>query len=398
MTRLKSLLLASVAALAGLAVVAPWAPAQPEAKPPRITLVFHREADKAVPSASMRFGIIVPGDKKRLTFDPMGRSSNTCLKIDGNERLLGTAPGQWLTKEAKLGADPAGRERIGLRSTWLYPDEKVEVTQTVEIAQGQQTFDVDTCWIRYTIENKDDREHKVGLRFLLDTLIGTNDGAPYIVPGESSLCETFREYQSADKAPEFVQALESLDFKKPGVVAHLKLKLGGALEPPDRALLTSWPDPRLKLPNALGTNTLWAVPTVPITKTKDSAAVLYWNEKELPAGGKRELGFTYGLGNFSANAAGDLGIVLGGAFKAGTDVTVLALVKNPPAGQTLTLRHTEGLERVGGAETLPVPAASGVSKVSPVTWKVRATKAGTYCVGIESSNGSFHHQGVKIGK
>lgn len=379
-------------------VIAPGAAAQPDAKTPRIALAFHREADKVVASASMRFGIFLPDMKKSLTFDAMGRTSNVCLKIDGNERLLGGAPGQWLTKEAKLGTDAAGRERIGLRSIWLYPDEKVEVTQTVEVSRGQQTFDVDTCWIRYTLENKDEREHKVGLRFLLDTLIGTNDGAPYIVPGESSLCETLREYQGVDKVPEFVQALESLDFKEPGVVAHLKLKVGGALEPPGRAMLTSWPNPQLKLPGAQGTNTLWAVPAAPITRTKDSAAVLYWDEKELPAGGKRDLGFTYGLGNFSANAAGDLGVILSGAFKAGTDVTVLALVKNSPAGQALTLRLTDGLERVGGAETLPVPAASGVNRVSPVTWKVRAAKAGTFCVGIESSKGAFHHQGVRIGK
>lgn len=387
-------------ALALFAAFTPWAPAQPEARTPRIALTFHREADKIVPSASMRFGIFLPDNKKSLTFDGTGggRSSNVCLKIDGSERLLGGVPGQWLTKEGKLGTDAAGRERIGLRSTWLYPDEKIEVVQTVEVARGQQSFDVDTCWIRYTLENKDEREHKVGLRFLLDTLIGTNDGAPYLVPGEPALCDSFREYQGSEKVPEFVQALESFDFKKPGVVAHLKLKVGGALEPPGRVLLTSWPDPRLKLAPAQGTNTLWTVPAVPIVKTKDSAAVLYWDEKELPAGGKRELGFTYGLGNFSANAAGDLGIVLSGAFKAGTDVTVLALAKNPSAGQSLTLRLTEGLERVAGAEMQTVPAAGPVNRISPVTWKVRAAKAGTFSVGIESSKGAFHHQGVKIGK
>lgn len=380
--------------------------AGPEADAPRIALGFHKEPDKEVRFASMRFGIVLPGvpnpvkprELKRLTYDRLGRTSNVCVKIEGAQRLLGNSPGQWLVKEAKLGNDAAGRERNGLRSVWLYPDEKVEITQAVEVTRGQQTFNIDTCWVRYLIENKDEQPHRVGLRFLLDTFIGTNDGAPFIVPGEALLCETSRDYAGADKVPEFVQALESFDFKNPGVVAHLKLKLGEPVEPPSRVILGSWPDPLLKIPGAKGSDTLWNVPIASIQKSQDSAAVLYWDEKELPAGGKRELAFSYGLGNFSASTAGDLGIILAGTFKAGADMTVLGLLKNPAAGQTVTLRLTDGLERVGGAETQAIPSSSSISKVSPVTWRVRAAKEGTFAVGVESSTGSLHHQGVKIQK
>src|SRR5438132_9670049 len=113
-----------------------------------------------------------------------------------------------------------------MRTTWQLQGKKVAVTQIVEVGKGRQTFAVDTCRIVYTIENKDSEAHRVGLRFLLDTFIGTNDGAPFIIPGDSELCQTMKEFSGA-KIPDFVQALESLDFKKPGVIAHLQLKMGG---------------------------------------------------------------------------------------------------------------------------------------------------------------------------
>jgi hypothetical protein len=364
---------------------------------PKIALRFHAEPDKRVKAATMRFGISLPGLKspnkpkedKKLTWDPQGITSTVCLKIDGEEILFGYPPGTWKEKEGEL--------RGGMRSVWQLPGKKLIITQAVTIGRGTQTFAVDTCHVRYTIENQDDKPHQVGLRFLLDTFIGTNDGAPFIIPGESQLCDTMKEF-SSDKIPEFVQALESMDFKKPGVIAHLRLKAGGGLEPPGRVAFTSWPDPLLKVPGADAWMTKWKVPLVSIQDSMDSAAVLYWDEKEIPAGGKRTLGFTYGLGNFSANAARNLGLILAGDFQVNSDVTVLALVKGAEAKDTLTLHVTDGLARSQGTETQTVPAAKGEAKVSPVTWKVRPLRAGTFAVGIESSTGAFHHQGMRINK
>jgi len=364
---------------------------------PKIALRFHTEPDKRVKAATMRFGMSLPGLKnpekpredKKLTWDAQGITSTVCLKIDGEETLFGYPPGEWQEKEGKL----AG----GMRSTWQFPAKKVVVTQMVEVGKGRQTFAVDTCRIRYTIDNTDSEPHRVGLRFLLDTFIGTNDGAPFIIPGENELCETMKEF-SGDKVPDFAQALESLNFKKPGVIAHINFKMGGGVEPPGRVAFTSWPDLLLKVPGADAWMTKWKVPLISIQTSKDSAAVLYWEEKEIAAGEKRTLGFTYGLGNFSANAAGNLGVILAGNFQADSDFTVLALVKDAKAKDTLTLHLTDGLARSDGAETQTIPPAKGEARVSPVTWKVRPLRPGTFAVGIETSSGAFHHQGVRINK
>src|SRR5207253_1440617 len=82
-------------------------------------------------------------------------------------------------------------------------------------------------------------------------------------------------------------------------------KLGGGVEPPSRVLLTHWTE-RLDQ---------WDVPERPISgpPQPDSAVVLYWQEKPLAAGHKRELGFSYGLGSLSI-AQGKLGVSVGGSF------------------------------------------------------------------------------------
>ena len=48
---------------------------------------------------------------------------------------------------------------------------------------GEQSRRLDTCLVRYVIENTDVRSHRVGLRFMLDTFIGANDGVPFTIPG-----------------------------------------------------------------------------------------------------------------------------------------------------------------------------------------------------------------------
>jgi hypothetical protein len=376
-----------------------------KAAEPEIKILFHEEAKMA----TMRFGILLPKLKvlksqesplgvKQLTYHPVGLTSNTCVKIDGEERLFGSAPGKWVQRKAGLGKDAQGKERQGARSVWLYPEEKVCITQTVEVVRGDQTGNVDTCRVQYLIENKDEEEHDVGLRFLLDTLVGTNDGAPFIIPGDRALCETDRDYKGADKVPPFAQALERLDFKGPGVVAHLQLKVPG-LEPPARVTLGAWPNPdSVKVPAAKGHLTLWNVPVASIKQTQDSAAVLYWAEKKLDAGGKREVGFTYGLGNFASDKSGRLGVILGGPFQAGGELIVLALVKAPQEGQTVTLKLPADFELVKGQkETQEVPRPQGAgSDVAPVTWTVRTPRAGVFAFRVESSNGAAHRQGVRI--
>ncbi len=402
---------------------------------PRIALTFHDEpvevtlgvsgfkpgdavAERgrvpAVWEPSMRFGLVLLGpdgrpSPGRLTFEEQGLTNNVCVRLDGNEWLFGERPfrrsdgrmmrswpGRWKERDRPL---PSGR---GRQSVWVYDAEQVEITQTVEIVRGPQSGLFDTCLVRYRIDNRDRRPHRVGLRFLLDTYIGRNDGVPFLIPGRAQLCSDRLDFHGAE-VPDFIQALERENLADPGTVARVQLRPGGDLESPTRVTLGAWPNPKLadRDPRCDQEKTLWEVPVLPIRSLSpaDSAVTIYWAERLLPPEGTREVGFTYGLGNVSSGEGGQLGLTVGGAFVPGGEFTVTALVSNPVAGQTVALTLPPEFELVEGAAEQRVPPLppGAPSPNSPVSWRVRAgPKEGTYNIQVRSSTGVSQAQAVRI--
>src|SRR5204863_292890 len=104
----------------------------------------------------------------------------------------GSRPGGRFPPEARGLRRPPDRARAGARSVWRIngvPERlmNVEVTQTVEVVPGEQSARLDTALIRYTLTNLGKTPHTVGIRFLLDTYIGENDGVPFTIPGRAGL-------------------------------------------------------------------------------------------------------------------------------------------------------------------------------------------------------------------
>jgi hypothetical protein len=383
---------------------------------------------------SLRFGILA--GKKKLTFDERGASNNACLKIDGKELILGNAltgekdpttgnlkplRGRWLKDKqdrvlTPLGKTKDGRKRDGYKAVFLFEDSKIQVTQTVEVVPNPEPRRVkdkdgsikemrllDTVLVKYEIENKDTRSHQVGLRFLLDTFIGTNDGVPFTIPGVNALCDSKREF--IGDIPDYIEALEYKDVKRPGTVANIAFRFPG-LETPGRVTLGVWPKTAInkilqdeKSPLvARAQHTEWEVPflTMQAVKPPDSAVTMYWNPKELAPGKKkkRTVGFAYGLGNFAGG--GRIGLSTSKFIRASDTFTVTALISNPKPGETVTLTLPEGLELKEGEKTQDVPRASGKSNNSPVTWKVIANKTGQYRIRVKSSNGDKKSKAVPV--
>ncbi|MBI1918820.1 MAG: hypothetical protein HYS12_29365 [Planctomycetes bacterium] len=359
---------------------------------PRIEVRFHED---------MRFGVLMrqqQGEPKKLTFSENGLTNNTVLRIDGPERVSGSADNaRWLEQEAPLGKTPDGRERIGRRSVYLFAG-GVEVAQIVEVVPGDQAVEVkpgeyrrllNTCLIRYTITNKGTRVRSVGLRFLLDTFIGANDGVPFTVPRQG-LVTTFADFDRPEKVPDFIQALERPDLGNPGTIAHLTLRLGGQLEPPNKVRLTHWVS-----------TVSWGLPLVSITENRhDSACVLTWDERALEPGKTREVGFAYGLGNVSTEGTGALGVTLArGVFQPEEVFEVTAYVNKPLPGETLTLELPSGfrLEEGEAKREVPQPAASAEDRRSVVTWTVRAAgQQKNYKLVVRSSRGVAQTKAVIV--
>jgi hypothetical protein len=371
---------------------------------------------------SMRFGLVArdpkdPGRPKRLTFKPNGLTNNTVVRLDGNEWIFGdkapvtadgreigpTWPGHWSDREHHIeeARDGGAWVQRGVQSVWVYDDQHVVVTQTVDVVPGEQSHRLDTCRVRYKIENKDTVDHRVGLRFLLDTYIGDNDGVPFLLPGRKQLYDTMMDLNRRHEVPDFMQALEKPDLSHPGTIAHLQLKLGGSLEPPDRVTLGAWPNAGLSDRRCREESTLWEVPLFSMQSLRppDSAVTIYWDARNLPPGTSREVGFAYGLGAVASDEGGQLGLTVGGSFVPEGQFTVTAYVRNPRPGQTVTLEVPEGFTLVDGERQQPVPPLppEASSRISPVTWKVQAPpREGQYTLKVQSSTGVSQKQDVTI--
>jgi hypothetical protein len=323
-----------------------------------------------------------------------------------------------------LGQDRTGRERDGARSVWLLERFKekeynVQVTQTVEVVPGEQSGRLDTCLVRYTLENRDRVAHDVGIRFLLDTFIGNNDGVPFTIPGRPGLCSTRERFDRPQDVPDYIQALEHGDLLNPGTVAHLQFRLGNRLEAPTRVQLGGYPDAPLRdlgYAQALAWYTPWDVPFVNIRELvdrarelkerpprppiPDSAVVLYWHPRPLAPGEKREVGFTYGLGSVaSAEGEGKLLLTVGGRTVRGGEFTLTALRHQPVPGERLKLTLPAGgwFELLSPAEQDVPRVAPGASRpISTVTWRLKALRSGRVAVVVRSSAGVAQKQSVRI--
>jgi hypothetical protein len=370
---------------------------------------------------SMRFGLVMAGRGSsegdlKLTCAPHGETNNTVVRLDGDEWIfgerpfrtldgqeLGDWPGRWLIQDEELGKTADGTERTGRRSTWVYDREHVEITQIVELVAGEQYSDCDTCVVRYRMENRDTHVHRVGLRFLLDTFIGKNDGAPFLIPGTRQLCDTMLDLRGGE-IPQYIEACENPHLDNPGTVARLLLRPGGGLQPPDRVTLGAWPNPELadRDPRCKQEKTLWDVPVLPIKALPkpDSAVTMYWNERPLAPGGAREVGFAYGLGNVAGSeGGGQLALSIGGSFAPGGELTVTAYVREPIANQEVTLQAPAGFTVASGKWTQAVPPlpANANRPISPVTWRLTTpNKTGVFDLTVRSSTGATQSQRLII--
>jgi hypothetical protein len=325
----------------------------------RFGLTMLREPDPADPER-----------RKRLTFEEAGGTGNVCVKIDGYAHLVGQRPGRW----AEGGRPARLRDGRGWEWAFEFPAEGVVATQKVELVPGEQTRLLDTCLVRYSVKNRSAAARKVGLRVLLDTFIGANDGVPFVVPGRPGLLEDMQRFPQKD-IPDFIQALERPDLKDPGTVAHLALKLPGA-EPVETMLVAAWPGNREVRwdwePRAMNEN----------PQARDSSVALYWAEREMNPGEVREMAYAYGL-NAIAGEDAQLALTAGGDFRPDREFTVTAYVKNPQPGQVVRLALPEGFRLADAYEAEQKVAGGG--DFSQASWKVRAGAAGDHV--LEAASG-----------
>jgi hypothetical protein len=337
-----------------------------------------------------------PDKFKRLTFDDHGKSNNTVINIDGFEYKFGTKTNtnRWGGPRGSWKQKPIPN-RKGWTSTMDFTSEKVQVVQHVEIVPGQSGY-LDTVLVYYTIHNKDEGKHKIGIRVLIDTFIGSNDGVPFTIPGKKGFVDTKASY-NAKEIPDYIEVIENPnDPKNPGTVArmglrHLKLP-GIKLEEMDKLLICRFP----------GQHAGWDWKPVESMQPSnsggdkgdkpDSCVVMYWPYEVVNPGETRHVAFTYGLGSLDIGSGGTLALSVPASVLPDTDFVVTAYVWNAVKGDKVKLKIPAGLKLANGESDEKTIEEAGAR--SQVFWHLRSGGGGEYT--LEASKGKDKSKPKKV--
>lgn len=306
-------------------------------------------------------------DGKLLTYDDGGRTNNTRVYVDGETPIYGSYYGRFV--------DDPGADRGVVTSAWEFGE--IRVTQRLEIVAGSTTRRLDTMRIEYLLENLGSSAHEVGLRIMIDTLIGENDGVPFVVPGREGVTDRAIELTGSE-VPDFIQALEQPNLVNPGVIIHMTLR-GGEATPPDRVVISAWSDDEMPWDyfDRLGGTGHPLRRRGSDSGDPDSAIALYYQPAMLGAGESRRIVTFYGLGGISSTETGNtaLSLTFNPQVMEGELFWIVAMIANPVEGQSLRLDLPNGLALTAGEtaeKTLTFTAGDGYTQVS---WLVEAQRA-----------------------
>ena len=300
-------------------------------------------------------------------------TSYTTIQIDGKDYIFGGRTGKRSGGSGEFGqviAGPELDEEKGVIRTVCRFD-TVEVMQEIAVVESTTTLLPDTAKIQYTIINRDEKPREVGLRVVIDTMLGENDGNPFRI-GETAI-ETDTVFPR-EELPEFWQAFDTLS--NPRVIAQGTLK-GREAIPPDYLYFTNW-----------GTvaDHHWDVPLVrgrDFTRAGefelDSAAVYKWEPVTVAPVDTCTYVLYYGLGGVTVKP-GELQLGVTSPAEIPLVATeksysIIAYIENTGAGPAMNARVRLNLPR-GLVLTGRRPAESALGNIRPgeikqVHWEIK---------------------------
>jgi hypothetical protein len=187
----------------------------------------------------------------------------------------------------------------------------VFVRQDIRLVDGGFSGIRDTVEIKYIVTNNDTVPHNVGIRIMMDTMLGSNDSAPFRVPGIGDIVTTTTFL--GDEIPDYWQAMDSL--VEPTVVSQ-GTNVKYQQNPPDKFVLGSW---------SILVNNMWDFNYT--GNNGDSAIATYWEPKELASGETTEYITYYGISKFSIASDKPLVVIVSG--NTSLNATETGYVPNP---------------------------------------------------------------------
>ena len=218
-------------------------------------------------------------------------TSYTTIRIDGKNYIFGGETERRAGKDANYGdliKEPVVEDNT-IKSSYRINDILVE--QNLTIVKSSTTGLYDTAQIKYKLTNNSEKDKNIGLRVMLDTMLGENDGAPLRM-GEEAI--TTDKLFSKNELSNFYQAFDSIS--EPKVTSQGTLK-GPSVTVPDNVYFSDW--------GSLADGS-WDFDFNPgeefIRKggyEVDSAVAMYWEDNKLAPGESKTFITNYGLGGIS---------------------------------------------------------------------------------------------------
>mgnify|MGYP000952653427 FL=1 len=319
-------------------------------------------------------------------------TSYTTIRVDGDDFVFG---GRTQTSAGRRGPfgkmvmEPQIAEGNMVRT--VYQIGPIEAEQMLSFTRSSTTGLKDTARIAYKLTNVDTAPHQIGMRLMLDTMLGANDGAPYRVKERSVTTDTL--FRKSDM-PDFWQAFDSL--ADPQVMSQGTLK-GPGVTTPDRVYFSNW---------GVLAESIWnfdfEIDRIFLRKGEfelDSAIAMFWDPLLIQPGESVTWVTYYGLGGITI-APGKLSLgvtspaVVTQSRDGRTRFPVVAYLENTGEGDARDVRAAiqlpQGLSLVAGEEAVARVGNLAVGDSVQIAWQLeveeRARGELSYLVRVEAAN------------
>jgi len=231
-------------------------------------------------------------DNKALVYGrPQPWTSYTSIKIDDKIYVFGGKTERRAGREGEYGDVITAPEIRGNSIYTASMFNNVKVEQLLTFVKSSTTGLYDSVLIKYRVHNLSENNKNIGLRIMLDTMLGQNDGAPFRI-GKDAV--TTDKYYLDDELPIFWQAFDSISMPQ---VTSQGTFIGQGVTTPDKVFFADW--------GSLADG-LWDFDFNPgeefVRKGEyetDSAIALTWNSNILKPGHTRTYITQYGLGGIT---------------------------------------------------------------------------------------------------
>ena len=279
-------------------------------------------------------------DNKALLYGPPNPSTgDTMISVDGAPVSIHTGTSSGITT---AGDAVSVTLQVGA----------IQVLERLTIKTSQASGNKDTVEIYFKVTNNSAAAHTVALRTQLDTLLGSNDGAPFRIPGIGEVTkdkEFDNDPATAGIAAIPAQALVLDNLLSPNIISMLTFT-GLGYQTPDRVVFGYWP---VSVGN-------WGY-IIDSTRsfTSDSSVIVWWGYPaaafNLGVGQSKEFAILYGIGNCNSISAKQLTVLFCG------DTTLQGQAQGAsfsyaPSIITAFITNTSAGTVAGGKATLSFPS------------------------------------------